>query len=195
MPSTEIDPRLQIVLCAGEADTKEMQAEMEARISALQAVRPNLVYIGGMIERSAVIALYSHATVFCCPSIYEPFGIINLEAMACATPVVGSAVGGIAEVVVDGETGFLVDAGLRPEPPHDPIDPQAGSPGAWRYRDQPVRRRTHRWPHAWAPPGAKRVVDHYSWDSIASRTLSLYQRLVDDRSNSRTSRVRNDGPI
>ena len=69
------------------------------------------------------IALYSHATVFCCPSIYEPFGIINLEAMACDTPVVGSAVGGIPEVVVDGETGFLVDAGLVAEPPHDPVDP------------------------------------------------------------------------
>ncbi|MCB1768320.1 MAG: glycogen synthase, partial [Candidatus Competibacteraceae bacterium] len=102
-----IDPKLQIVLCAGDADTLAMQREIEEIVRELQSHRSGIVWIPKMLPRQETIALYSHATIFCCPSIYEPFGIINLEAMACGTPVVGSAVGGICEVVVEGETGLL----------------------------------------------------------------------------------------
>jgi starch synthase len=109
-----LDPKLQVVLCAGDADTLAMQREMEDMVQELQSHRDGIVWIPKMVSRQTTIALYSHATIFCCPSIYEPFGIINLEAMACGTPVVGSAVGGINEVVVDGETGFLVDPHLSP---------------------------------------------------------------------------------
>src|SRR5204863_4287437 len=98
----------QIVLCAGAPDTPEIAAEMKNAVDEAKAKRADIIWIEEMLDRPAVIELYAHAAVFCCPSIYEPFGIINLEAMACGTAVVASAVGGIKEVVVDGETGFLV---------------------------------------------------------------------------------------
>src|ERR1700675_4176861 len=103
-----IDKGFQIVLCAGAPDTPEIAVEMKEAVESAAQKRSDIVWIEEMVDREAVIELYSHAAVFCCPSIYEPFGIINLEAMACETAVVASAVGGIKEVVVDGETGFLV---------------------------------------------------------------------------------------
>ena len=109
----DIDPSLQIVLCAGAPDTPEIGREMTERISAVSAERPDVIWIQEMLARPDVIQMYSHAAVFCCPSVYEPFGIINLEAMACETAVVASAVGGIKEVVVPGETGLLVDPQLK----------------------------------------------------------------------------------
>jgi glycosyltransferase involved in cell wall biosynthesis len=99
-----MDPGFQIVLCAGAPDTPEIAAEMKAAISAAQAKRSGIIWIEAMVDKETVHQLYAQAAVFCCPSIYEPFGIINLEAMACETAVVASAVGGIKEVVVDGET-------------------------------------------------------------------------------------------
>ncbi len=96
------------MLCAGAPDTPEIAAEMEAAVREAQAINPNVIWIAEMVDKDEVRQLYSHAAVFCCPSVYEPFGIINLEAMACETAVVASAVGGIKEVVVDGETGLLV---------------------------------------------------------------------------------------
>ncbi len=100
-----IAPEAQIVLLAGAPDTKEIAAEMEASVRAAQKQRDNVIWVEEMLDKPDVIQMYSHASVFCCPSIYEPFGIINLEAMACKTAVVASAVGGIKEVVLDGETG------------------------------------------------------------------------------------------
>lgn len=171
-----IDPALQMVFCAGESDTPELQAELEAMVAELKRRRRGIHWIPGMIERDAVIVLYSHAAVFCCPSVYEPFGIINLEAMACGTPVVGSKVGGIPEVVIDGETGLIVDLQLSPEPPHDPVDPDGF---ARRLADalnklglDPEMSRRM------GEAGRRRVLDHYSWKSIASQTLSLYEELV-----------------
>ncbi len=171
-----IDPKMQVVLCAGESDTPELQVELEAMVAALKERRPGLVWIPEMIDRTDTIALYSHATVFCCPSIYEPFGIINLEAMACGTPVVGTAVGGIPEVVVDGVTGFLVDAKLSPHPPHDPTEPQALSRGladAINHfsTDPDLSRRM-------GEAGRRRVVENFSWQSIAKQTLGLYNSLI-----------------
>jgi glycogen synthase len=109
----DIDPGLQVVLAAGAPDTPEIGAEMEARVAAVSAERPGVIWIREMLPRPEVIRLYGHAAVFCCPSVYEPFGIINLEAMACETAVVASAVGGIKEVVVPEETGLLVDPRLK----------------------------------------------------------------------------------
>lgn len=105
-----MDKGFQIVLCAGAPDTPEIAVEMKEAVESAAQKRSDIIWIEEMVDREAVIELYSHAAVFCCPSIYEPFGIINLEAMACETAVVASAVGGIKEVVVDGETGFLVPA-------------------------------------------------------------------------------------
>src|SRR5690349_13714694 len=118
----DIDPALQVVLCAGAPDTPEIGREMTERIQAVSAARPGVIWIQEMLSRPDVIQFYSHAAVFCCPSVYEPFGIINLEAMACETAVVASAVGGIKEVVVPGETGLLVDLRLQPGT-FDPVDP------------------------------------------------------------------------
>jgi len=172
----QIDPQVQIVLCAGESDTPALQAELEGMVSELQSRRPGIIWIPEMVERSTTIALYSHAAVFCCPSIYEPFGIINLEAMACGTPVVGSAVGGIPEVVVDGETGILVDVGLSDRPPHDPTDADAFvsrlAEGINRLAlDQDLARQM-------GEAGRQRVIDHFSWRSIANQTLALYKTLI-----------------
>ena len=171
----QLDAQTQVVLCAGESDTPELQQELEDLITELSDHRPGIIWIPEMVSRQTTIALYSQAAVFCCPSIYEPFGIINLEAMACGTPVVGSRVGGIAEVVVDGETGLLIDANISPEMPHDPLDPAGFSArlaeGINRLvRDPELRARM-------GAAGRQRVLDNFSWHSIAEKTLALYKSL------------------
>ncbi|HEY3062217.1 MAG TPA: glycogen synthase, partial [Chloroflexota bacterium] len=118
-----IDRSAQVVLCAGAPDTPEIAREMEEAVAEAERTRGDVIWIREMVPREVAIQLYSHAAVFCCPSIYEPFGIINLEAMACNTPVVASRVGGIPEVVVDGETGILVTVELQPDA-FEPRDPQ-----------------------------------------------------------------------
>ena len=117
-------PGFQVVLCAGAPDTPEIGREMEEAVAQASAKRPGVIWIARWSIRRRSIELYSHAAVFCCPSIYEPFGIINLEAMACETAVVASAVGGIKEVVVDGETGFLVPLEQMQESPFEATDPE-----------------------------------------------------------------------
>ncbi|MBK8962471.1 MAG: glycogen synthase [Candidatus Competibacteraceae bacterium] len=173
------DRKLQVVFCAGDADTLAMQRELEEMVQELQRQRDGIVWIPKMVSRQTTITLYSHATIFCCPSIYEPFGIINLEAMACGTPVVGSAVGGITEVVVDGDTGFLVDPHLSAEPPHDPIAPakfERGLADAINRlaNDSELCQRM-------AQAGRERVERYYSWRSIAQQTYDLYKRLRPQR--------------
>jgi starch synthase len=136
-----------------------------------------VVWIGEMASREAVRQLYSHAAVFCCPSVYEPFGIINLEAAACETPVVASAVGGIPEVVVDGETGLLVPVELDVDDPMSPIDPDrfernlAGAINAL-MADAATREVMGR-------AGRRRAVERFSWGAIARQTADLYRTLVD----------------
>jgi len=171
----DIDPSLQVVLCAGAPDTKEIGAEMAARVAEVSVTRSDVIWIREMLPRADAIALYSHAAVFCCPSVYEPFGIINLEAMACETAVVASAVGGIPEVVVPEETGLLVDLQIRPGT-FDPVDPAAFSKDLANAinrvgLDEAVRRR-------FGLAGRKRVEDHFGWDAIARRTLDLYRTLA-----------------
>jgi glycogen synthase len=124
-----MNPGFQVVLCAGAPDTRAIAAEMTAAVDRARLRRPHVIWIDEMVAKEAVYELYSHAAVFCCPSIYEPFGIINLEAMACETAVVASAVGGIKEVVVHGETGFLVPFTPVGPDDHDPADPDQFSRG------------------------------------------------------------------
>lgn len=171
-----LDPGIGVVLCAGMPDTPEIAAEMEAGVAAAQAERPNVVWIGEMVSREHARQLYSHAAVFCCPSVYEPFGIINLEAAACETPVVASAVGGIPEVVVDGETGLLVPVELRSDDPMSPIDPDrfelnlAGAINAL-MADTATREVMGR-------AARRRAVERFSWDRIAAETVDLYRSLL-----------------
>jgi glycogen synthase len=170
----EIDPSLQIVLCAGAPDTPEIGREMEAHVAKVRTERQDVIWIREMLPRADVIQFYEHADVFCCPSVYEPFGIINLEAMACETAVVASRVGGIPEVVAPEETGILVDPGLVPGT-FEPTDPAAFSSGLARAinrlaADPALRQRMGR-------QGRQRAVDYFSWDAIADATLDLYRTL------------------
>jgi len=123
-----------------------------------------------------VIELYTHAAVFCCPSIYEPFGIINLEAMACATAVVASAVGGIKEVVVDGKTGFLVPLEQMNESPFEPLHPEKFSRDLAARINQLMQDRQLR--EQFGRAGRKRAEEHFSWSEIARETIELYKSLI-----------------
>ncbi len=171
-----MDKGFQIVLCAGAPDTPEIAAEMKAAVAAAQAKHGSVVWIDAMVSNTEKIELYSHAAVFCCPSIYEPFGIINLEAMACETAVVASAVGGIKEVVVEGETGYLVPLEQMKESPFEAVDP------AWFARDLAARINTLMADPAlrasMAAAGRKRVEEHFGWPAIAKRTAELYETLI-----------------
>jgi glycogen synthase len=170
-----LDPGFGVVLCAGQPDTPEIAREMEEGVAAARAHRSGITWIPEMLSRSDVRQLYSHAALFLCPSVYEPFGIINLEAMACERPVVASAVGGIPEVVVDGETGVLVPVELRADDPMTPVDPErfeADLAAAVNrlMADASLRARM-------GPAGRVRAAERFSWSAIAEETVALYQSL------------------
>ena len=168
-------PGFQIVLCAGAPDTPEIAIEMQKAIEQAKSERSDIIWIEEMVDRNAVIELYSHAAVFCCPSIYEPFGIINLEAMACGTPVVASAVGGIKEVVVDRETGFLVPLEQMKESPFEPLNPEKFSRDLAGKINQLMNDRRLR--EKFGKAGRKRVEEKFSWSTIAQKTKALYETL------------------
>ncbi len=169
-------PGFQIVLCAGAPDTPEIAAEMKAAVDAAKANRSNVIWIEEMVNKATVYELYSHAAVFCCPSIYEPFGIINLEAMACETAVVASAVGGIKEVVVEGETGYLVPLQQMDRSPFEATNPDQFSRDlASRINDlmaDPAKR------ERFGKAGRKRAEEIFSWKAIAKQTVDLYSELI-----------------
>ncbi len=171
-----MDPGFQIVLCAGAPDTPEIAEEMRSAVAAVQAKREGVHWIQSMLPTPEKIAMYSHAAVFCCPSIYEPFGIINLEAMACETAVVASAVGGIKEVVVHGETGLLIPLDQQNESPFEALDPERYArdlaEGINALMADPERR------ERMAKAGRHRAEERFSWASIAKRTKALYETLV-----------------
>jgi alpha-maltose-1-phosphate synthase len=158
-----VAPEAQLVLCAGQADTPELQESVSAMVDHLRATRSGVIWLPGMLEKPEVIQILSNATVFACPSLYEPLGIVNLEAMACGTAVVASAVGGIPEVVADGTTGLLVP----------PDDERALANAINSLIANPAKA---------AELGARgraRAVAEFSWDSIAAQTAALYHSLVD----------------
>jgi starch synthase len=172
-----INPDIPIVLCAGAPDTPEIEAEMAEGVKAASQNRKNVHWIREMVDRKTLIELYSHAGIFCCPSIYEPFGIINLEAMACETPVVASAVGGIVEVVVDGVTGKLVKLEQMTETPFEAVHPEVFAKdladGINEIMANPELSKSM------AAAGRKRVEDVFSWKSIAKQTHDLYASLIE----------------
>ena len=165
----------QIVLCAGAPDTPEIATELREKVDAARKDHPRIIWIEKMVSRQETIQLYSHARVFCCPSVYEPFGIINLEAMACRAPVVASATGGIKEVVVDDKTGYLVPFD------QDPVTSFPSDPGRFA-KDLAARindllkdpEKCKRFGDA----GRQRVEDIFSWTAIAHQTIDLYKRLI-----------------
>jgi glycogen synthase len=171
-----LDPGFDVVLAAGAPDTPEIGAEMASAVAAAQAARPGIHWIREMLDRTTTAQLYANAALFCCPSVYEPFGIINLEAMASGTAVVASAVGGIPEVVVDGETGLLVgfeaDGGTSFEP-RDPARFERDLAAAINaLMADPARRASM------GEAGRRRAVEQFAWSSIADRTVDLYRSLI-----------------
>ena len=170
-----LPPDTQVVLCAGAPDTPEIAAELKHKVDEARAYNPRVVWIEKMVSKADAIQLYSHATVFCCPSVYEPFGIINLEAMACRAAVVASAVGGIKEVVVNGETGFLVPFEQDPVTSF-PLDADRFARDlAARLKEllgDPEKCRR------FGAAGRKRAEDHFSWTRIGEQTINLYQSLI-----------------
>jgi alpha-maltose-1-phosphate synthase len=174
-----MDKEFQIVLCAGAPDTPEIGQEMKEAVAGVQAERHGVVWIDEMVDKPTVRELYSNASVFCCPSIYEPFGIINLEAMACETAVVASGVGGIKEVVVDGETGFLIPLDQMTEAPFEPREPEKFQ------RDLAARINQLMADPAlcekFGRAGRKRAEEKFGWPAIAQQTKALYEKLLSTR--------------
>jgi starch synthase len=171
-----MDRDFQIVLCAGAPDTPDIAQEMKNAVDQARKKRPDIIWIDEMVDKPTAIELYSHAAVFCCPSIYEPFGIINLEAMACETAVVASAVGGIKEVVVDGETGFLVPLEQMKKSPFEPTNPEKFSRDLAIRINQLMADRALR--EKFGRAGRKRAEEKFSWSAIAQETKALYETLV-----------------
>jgi len=171
-----LDPGVQVVLCAGSPDTEEIRAEVTVLVDALRQDRDGVVWIEEMVPKPDVVQLLTHATVFACPSVYEPMGIVNLEAMACETPVVATATGGIPEVVADGETGLLVPIEQVIDGSGTPLDPARFEADlAARLTEvlaDPARAR------AMGVAGRRRAVESFSWAAIATRTLDLYRTLT-----------------
>ncbi len=174
-----INKDAQIVLCAGSPDTPEIEAEVREKIAAVQKERDGVIWISEMVDHTVLRRFYTHADVFVCPSLYEPFGIINLEAMACETPVVGSAVGGIPEIIVDGETGLLVPLDAESKIDFEPKHP-VGFHNSIAFKvnqilNDPALKQSM------GKAARKRVEDIFSWKTIAEQTLNFYQRVINER--------------
>ncbi len=173
----DLPAEVQLVFCAGAPDTPEIKAEVEGLIADLRARRQGVHWIAEMLPRGQVVALLSHSTVFVCPSVYEPLGIVNLEAMACGLPVVGTATGGIPEVVVDGETGWLVPIEQHQDGTGTPLDPDrfvADLAAALTQAVSDVDRARAR-----GEAGRRRAIEAFSWSSIGERTLEVYRAVLE----------------
>lgn len=173
----QVPANVQLVFCAGAPDTPEILAEVEGLIDQLRAERDGVMWIPDMLPREEVVALLSQATTFVCPSVYEPLGIVNLEAMACEAAVVATATGGIPEVVVDGETGWLVPIEQVNDGTGTPVDPDTFVADLARAlteatSDVEEARRRGR-------AGRQRAVEHFGWDAIAERTQQVYATVLE----------------
>ncbi|MEU0081170.1 glycogen synthase [Micromonospora tulbaghiae] len=169
----ELPADTQLVLLAGAPDTPEIAAEVEGLVAELRAKRSGVIWVAAMLPKHEVIQVLTHATVFACPSVYEPMGIVNLEAMACETAVVATATGGIPEVVADGETGLLVPIEQAGDGSGTPLDPERFVADlAARINEllaDPARIA------AFGAAGRRRAVEHFSWDAIARQTIEVYR--------------------
>ncbi|MEP7194014.1 MAG: glycogen synthase [Actinomycetota bacterium] len=174
--AAELPPEVQLVLCAGSPDTPQILAEVEALISELRLERQGVVWITEMLPRADVIALLSAATVFACPSVYEPLGIVNLEAMACGLAVVATATGGIPEVVVDGATGWLVPIEQVGDGSGTPVDPDRFVSDLAGALNQAVGdpQRARRLGQA----GRRRAVESFAWSAIGEQTMAVYESVL-----------------
>jgi starch synthase len=174
--AASLPPEAQLVLLAGAPDTPEIAAEVTSLVEDLRRSRKGVVWVFEMLPKREVIQILSHCTVFVCPSIYEPMGIVNLEAMACDAAVVATATGGIPEVVADGSTGLLVPIEQASDGTGTPVDPDrfvADLAAAMiSLVDDPVRAAEM------GRAGRRRAVEHFSWDAIAAQTMSVYESLV-----------------
>lgn len=175
----ELPEGVQVVLCAGAPDTPEIAAEVSGLVAELQATRSGVHLISEMLPRHELTQILTHATTFVCPSVYEPLGIVNLEAMACGTPVVASATGGIPEVVVDGETGFLVELDQLDDGTGTPTHPDrfiADMAAALTDMVSDPERAA-----AMGRASRERAAEHFSWESIGERTLEVYRSVIEQR--------------
>ena len=173
----ELPEGVQVVLCAGAPDTPEIAAEVSGLVAELQATRSGVHLISEMLPRHELTQILTHATTFVCPSVYEPLGIVNLEAMACGTPVVASATGGIPEVVADGETGYLVQLEQLSDGTGTPVDPErfiADMAAALTAMVSDPERAA-----AMGRASRERAAEHFSWESIGERTLEVYRSVIE----------------
>jgi len=174
----DLPPETQIVLLAGAPDTPEIAAEVEGLAIQLRNARDpqGVIWVQEMLPKHEVVQVLTHATVFVCPSIYEPMGIVNLEAMACETAVVATATGGIPEVVADGETGILVPIEQLADGTGTPVDPDRFvadlAEAMTRLLADPKRAAEM------GLAGRRRAVDHFSWSRIAVDTLEVYKSVL-----------------
>jgi starch synthase len=172
-------PEAQLVLCAGAPDTPEIGAEIAGKVERLRERRDGVIWLDQMLPKHEVVQILSHATVFACPSIYEPLGIVNLEAMACEAAVVATATGGIVEVVEDGVTGLLV--------PIEPGDDGTGAPRDPARFAADIAERVNALvgdparAEEMGRAGRRRAIEHFAWPAIAAQTLALYERVRTDR--------------
>ena len=167
---------VQLVLCAGAPDTPEIMAEVSGLVADLQKEREGVLWVDRMLPREELSQVLSHATVFVCPSVYEPLGIVNLEAMACGAAVVGTATGGIPEVVQDGETGWLVPIEQMPDGTGTPVDPEAFEAALAQTLTEAVSDVDRA--RAYGEAGRRRAVEQFSWDQVAEQTLEVYRRVL-----------------
>jgi starch synthase len=169
-------PEVQVVLLAGAPDTPELGAEVESLAATLRNSRQGVVWVQEMLPKPSVIQILTHATVFVCPSVYEPMGIVNLEAMACETAVVATATGGIPEVVANGETGLLVPITQATDGTGTPLDPDRFvsdlAAAVNEVLGDPARAT------ALGKAGRRRAVEHFSWPAIAERTIEVYRSVL-----------------